>query len=39
MHFHVAQTKKLMDKEQSYRRMKFRDVQGETEYAVIAAQD
>jgi hypothetical protein len=30
---------KLVDKEQSYRRLKFGDIKGETESAIVAAQD
>jgi hypothetical protein len=31
--------KKLMDKEQSYRWLKFGDIKGETESTIVAAQD
>jgi hypothetical protein len=31
--------KKLVDKEQSYRWLKFRDIKGETESIIVAAQD
>jgi hypothetical protein len=30
---------KLMDKEQSYRQLKFGDIEGETESTIVAAQD
>jgi hypothetical protein len=37
--FPCSSDEKLVDKEQSYRWLKFGDIKGETESTVVAAQD